>query len=68
METIHLGMKSIKIKSANVMAISKELEALRLKPEQHYELSWDLETSPILQFKDPKHETLWRVAVGYKYT
>jgi hypothetical protein len=50
------------------MAISKELEALRLKPEQHYELSWDLETSPILQFKDPKHETLWRVAVGYKYT
>jgi hypothetical protein len=61
-------MKSIKIKTIHMTEFLKELEALRLQPEQHYELSWELETSPILKFTDPKHETLWRIAVGYKYT
>jgi hypothetical protein len=61
-------MKPIKIKTTHMAEFLKELEALRLKPEQHYELSWVAETLPILQFTDPKHELLWRVAVGYKYT
>ena len=63
-----MTMKPIKIKTTHMAEFLNELEALRLKPEQHYNLSWVAAPSPILQFTDPKHEILWRIAVGYKYT
>jgi hypothetical protein len=64
-----MKMKSIKIKLGHMSELFSELDALRLKPEKHYNISYELESSyPILEFTDPKHETLWRIAVGYKYT
>lgn len=62
-----MTMKPIKIKTTHMAEFFEELETLRLKPEQHYNLSWAEAPLPVLQFTDPKHEILWRVAVGYKY-
>lgn len=60
----------IKLKKGNNFnQIMDELEALKLKPTHDYEFKFDYqENEARLEFKNPMKATLWRIAVGYKYT
>lgn len=62
-------MKKYAINRHNLNEILGELKALRLKPSEHYVIGYDKDPyQSFLEFKDLRHELLWRVAVGYKYT
>ena len=64
-----MTMKKYTINRQNLNEILGELAALRLEPSKHYVIGYHADPyQPILEFKDAKHEMLWRVAVGYKYT
>ena len=63
-------MDKIKLtKNVNLHKLLEELKSLRLRPDKHYVIHYNKDPwEPFLEFRDPKHEMLWRVAVGYKYT
>jgi len=64
-----MTMKKYAINNQNLKEILSDLKALRLEPSRHYVIGYDKDPyQPLLEFKDSKHELLWRVAVGYKYT
>jgi hypothetical protein len=64
-------MTMLKIKLTNdfkLPGLLEELKHLKLNPNQHYVIHYSKDPwEPFLEFKDPKYELLWRVAVGYKY-
>ena len=65
-------MSMLKVKLTNEFKLTvllEELKHLRLKPNQHYVIHYTKDPwEPFLEFRDHKHELLWRLAVGYKYT
>ena len=65
-----MDMKKIKLtKDVNVHKLLEELKHLRLSPDKHYVIHYEQDPwEPLLEFRDQKHELLWRLAVGYKYT
>ena len=65
-----MAMQKIKLtKDVNIHKLLEELKYLRLRPEKHYVIHYEKDPwTPLLEFTDHKHELLWRLAVGYKYT
>lgn len=55
-------------RDSNTYRLEQDMEALRLKPKQDYQLNFDYKQNEItIEFMNPMKASLWRVAVGYKY-
>jgi len=53
----------------NFNQLEADLEALRLTPKKDYKLTFHYEDNEIsIEFMNPMKASLWRIAVGYKYT
>jgi hypothetical protein len=55
-------------RDSNWNKLEEDLTALRLKPKQDYQLTFDYQDNEaFIEFMNPIKASLWRVAVGYKY-
>lgn len=55
-------------RDSNWNKLEEDLTALRLKPKQDYQLTFDYQDNEaFIEFMNPMKASLWRVAVGYKY-
>jgi len=53
----------------NTYRLEEDLKALGLKPKHDYQLTFDYEYNEVsIEFMNPMKASLWRIAVGYKYT